>query len=53
MLRLNHITFVSDEPQWLAEFWAHVLDNYEAESRGESWAAAGPGPELFFNRMEK
>jgi predicted enzyme related to lactoylglutathione lyase len=53
VLRLNHITFACEDPRRLAEFWAGVLDEYAPDSRHESWAAAGPGPELFFKRMEK
>lgn len=55
MLRLSHVTFACDDPQRLAEFWAELL-HYNAEERGESWAASDPtygGVELFFNRMAK
>jgi predicted enzyme related to lactoylglutathione lyase len=55
MLRLTHITFAADDPASLARFWAAVL-GYEAEGRGESWAAVdalGGGPELVFNRLAK
>jgi predicted enzyme related to lactoylglutathione lyase len=53
VLRLSHITFASADPARLAEFWALVLDGYSAEQVGDSWRAAGSGPELLFNRMEK
>ena len=53
MLRLNHVTFASAEPQRLAEFWAELLDGYSAEPAGESWRATGEGAELFFNRGQK
>jgi predicted enzyme related to lactoylglutathione lyase len=55
MVRLRDITFASDDPRRLAEFWAAVLD-YATEQRGESWAAVdarGEGPELFFHRLPK
>jgi predicted enzyme related to lactoylglutathione lyase len=55
MLRLTNITFAADDPASLARFWSAVL-GYEAEGRGESWAAVDPhggGPELFFNRLPK
>jgi predicted enzyme related to lactoylglutathione lyase len=55
VLRLRHITFACQDPGALAGFWAAVV-GYEAEARGQSWAASDPGgegPELFFNRMEK
>lgn len=53
MLRLNHITFASSDPQRLAEFWAELLDGYSVEPAGESWRATGEGAELFFNRTQK
>jgi predicted enzyme related to lactoylglutathione lyase len=53
MLRLGHITFACENPKLVAEFWAELLDGYAAEAAGESWRAAGDGPDLFFNRMEK
>ena len=31
MLRLNHITFASEEPARLAEFWATLLDGYSVD----------------------
>ena len=53
MLRLNHITFAAENPERLAGFWAELLDGYSAEQVGESWRAAGDGPQLFFNRTKK
>jgi predicted enzyme related to lactoylglutathione lyase len=54
VLRLNHITFAAEDPERLAGFWAELLDEYSAEPAGDqAWRAAGEGPALFFNRMEK
>lgn len=49
MLRLNHITFASEEPARLAEFWATVLDGYSVDGN----FVRGDGPELFFRKAEK
>jgi predicted enzyme related to lactoylglutathione lyase len=53
VLRLSHVTFACDDPQLLAEFWAGVLDDYEAAETGTSWRASGDGVALLFNRLPK
>ena len=53
VLRLNRITFASDDPQRLAAFWAQVVDGYRVEPDGDGWRAAGDGAQLFFHRMSK
>jgi predicted enzyme related to lactoylglutathione lyase len=53
MLRLNHITFASEDPGLLADFWIQLLDGYRAEPSGEDCFARGDGPELLFKRLPK
>jgi predicted enzyme related to lactoylglutathione lyase len=55
VLRLQHITFSSDDPARLAGFWGKLLD-YETAEAGGSWLATDPrgeGTRLLFNRMPK
>ena len=52
MLRLNHITFASRDPQLLASFWADVLGYEVVPSDGDAFAR-GDGPELLFKLMPK